>query len=113
MPRFYFHFTSRDAHIPDDHGVELPDAAAAARHAALLVRQTRPFVLEGPSWEGWVIEVADAEQRLVQTVVFPDARPAVRPVEVVRPPSPPVSVAALGIAAGILLAIVAAPIWAW
>jgi hypothetical protein len=84
MPRFYFHFASRDLHIPDDHGVELPDAATAARHAALLVRQTRPFVLEGPSWEGWVIEIADEKQRLVQTVVFPDRRPALPPVKATR-----------------------------
>jgi Domain of unknown function (DUF6894) len=39
MPRFYFHLTSKDAHIPDDAGKELGNLSDAYEHAWTLMRK--------------------------------------------------------------------------
>jgi hypothetical protein len=49
----------------------------------------------------------------VHTVVFPDGRPALPPIGARRRAASPLSVAALGLAAGIVLAIVVSPVWVW
>jgi hypothetical protein len=72
--RFYFNFLSHDnAEILDCEGVELSDWLAAHRHAVRIVKQTVPFIPEGPDWRGWRIQVTDESRRPVLSVLFPAA----------------------------------------
>jgi len=58
--RFYFNFLPHDKdEILDFEGVELKDWLAAHRHAVRIVKQTVPFIPEGPDWRGWRIQVTD------------------------------------------------------
>ena len=67
---FYFNFISRDNdEILDCEGVDLTDSRAAHRHAVRIVKQTVPFIPEGPDC-GWRIEVTDESRRHVLSVLF-------------------------------------------
>jgi hypothetical protein len=62
--RFYFNFLPHDKNeILDFEGVELKDWLAAHRHAVRIVKQTVPFIPEGPDWRGWRIQVTDESRR--------------------------------------------------
>jgi hypothetical protein len=74
MPRYFFHFASRDDFIPDFDGVALEGLAAAHRHAVRPARQTRALLAAGEP-RHWTIEIADERQRVVLTVLFPAAAP--------------------------------------
>jgi hypothetical protein len=74
MPRYFFHFASRDEFIPDHDGVVLDDLKAAHRHAMRLVWQTIPL-MRGEDLRHWFVEVADESQLVVLTVLFPAAPP--------------------------------------
>ena len=68
--RFYFNFLSHDNdEILDCEGVELVDWLAAHRHAVRIVKQTVPFIPEGPDWRGWRIQVTDESRRHVLSVL--------------------------------------------
>ena len=68
---FYFNFISRDNDvILDCEGVDLADSRAAHRHAVRIVKQTVPFIPEGPDWRGWRIQVTDESRRHVLSVLF-------------------------------------------
>ena len=72
--RFYFNFLPHDKdEILDFEGVELKDWLAAHRHAVRIVKQTVPFIPEGPDWRGWRIQVTDKSRRNVLSVLFPRA----------------------------------------
>src|SRR5829696_7778306 len=69
--RFYFDFLSHDNdEILDCEGVELVDWLAAHCHAMRIVKQTVPFIPEGPDWRGWRIEVTDESRMHVLSVLF-------------------------------------------
>jgi hypothetical protein len=69
MNRFFFHLTSKDNNIVDAKGYELNDLAAAHRHAMLLIHK---IVLSNDmDWRGWSINVSDASNRSVLSVLFP------------------------------------------
>ena len=69
--RFYFDFLSHDnEEICDCEGVELANWLAAHRHAIRIVKQTVPFMPEGPDWRGWRIQVTDESRRHVLSVLF-------------------------------------------
>jgi|tagenome__1003787_1003787.scaffolds.fasta_scaffold20983590_7 hypothetical protein len=69
--RFYFDFLSHDHdEILDCEGVELANWLAAHRHAVRIVKQTVPYIPEGPDWRGWRIQVTDESRRHVLTVLF-------------------------------------------
>ena len=69
--RFYFNFLSqKNDEILDCEGVELVDWLAAHRHAVRIVKQTVPFMPEGPDWRGWRIQVTDESRRHVLSVLF-------------------------------------------
>ena len=69
--RFYFNFLSQNNdEILDCEGVELVDWLAAHRHAIRIVKQTVPYIPEGPDWRGWRIQVADESRRQVLSVLF-------------------------------------------
>jgi hypothetical protein len=70
MPRYFFHFVSRDDFIPDYDGVILDDLRIAHRHAMRLVSQTLP-VLGDDDPRDWKIEIADERQFVLLTVIFP------------------------------------------
>jgi hypothetical protein len=71
MNRFFFHLASKDNTIFDDKGRELIDLAAAHRHAMLLIHKM--VALDDVDWRGWRINVTDATQRSVLTVLFPQS----------------------------------------
>ena len=50
--------------------MELVDWLAAHRHAVRIVKQTVPFMPEGPDWRGWRIQVTDESRRHVLSVLF-------------------------------------------
>jgi hypothetical protein len=69
--RFYFDFLSHDNdEIRDSEGVELANWLAAHRHAIRIVKQTVPFIPDGPDWRGWRIQVTDESRRQVLSVLF-------------------------------------------
>ena len=69
--RFYFDFLSHDnGDIRDCEGVELANWLAAHRHAIRIVKQTVPFIPDGPDWRGWRIQVTDESRRQVLSVLF-------------------------------------------
>jgi len=77
--RFYFDFLSHDNdEIRDCEGVELANWLAAHRHANRIVKQTVPFIPDGPDWRGWRIQVTDESRRQVLSVLFhaPSRHPA-------------------------------------
>ena len=71
MNRFYFHLASRENTICDDKGRDFCDLAAAHRHAMLLIHKM--VALDDGDWRGWCINVTDATQRSVLTVLFPQS----------------------------------------
>jgi hypothetical protein len=74
MPRYFFHFASKQDFVPDYEGVLLADLRAAHRHAMRLIAQTIA-VLAGEDLRHWTIEIADERQYVVLTVLFPLAPP--------------------------------------
>jgi hypothetical protein len=74
MPRYFFHFLSKDEFIPDYEGVVLANLNAAHRHAMRLVVQTIP-ALADEDLRHWKIEIADERQYVALTVLFPVAPP--------------------------------------
>jgi hypothetical protein len=71
MTRFFFNLASKDNTVFDDKGRDLIDLAAAHRHAMLLIHKM--VALDDVDWRGWSINVADASQRSVLSVLFPQS----------------------------------------
>ncbi len=69
MSQFFFHVTSKGDFVHDFKGRELTDLAAAHRHAMLLIHKMVP--LNDMDWRGWSINVTDASNRSVLSVLFP------------------------------------------
>jgi hypothetical protein len=69
MNCFFFHFASKDDKIYDTKGRELQDLASAHRHAMLLIHKMT--MLDDIDWRGWSINVTDASDRSVLSVLFP------------------------------------------
>jgi hypothetical protein len=69
MNRFFFHLASKENTIWDEKGRDLTDLAAAHRHAMLLIHKFVAF--DDSQWDGWSINVTDASQRSVLSVLFP------------------------------------------
>jgi hypothetical protein len=67
--QYFFHVTSKDDFVHDTKGRELADLAAAHRHAMLLIHKT--VLLDDMDWRGWSINVTDASNRSVLSVLFP------------------------------------------
>jgi hypothetical protein len=70
MPRYFFHFVSKEDFIPDYEGVALPNLKAAHQHAMRLVGHTIA-ALADEDLRLWMIEIADERQCVVLTVLFP------------------------------------------
>ncbi len=69
MNRFFFHIASKDDGILDTKGREFSDLATAHRHAMLLIHKM--VLLDDMDWQGWSINVTDASNRSVLSVLFP------------------------------------------
>lgn len=72
MQRYHFHFQDRDGLLPDEEGITLPDAAAAAHEAA---RQIREMVAQEVRETGQVvlgrrIEVSRSDGTAVIPIAF-------------------------------------------
>jgi hypothetical protein len=74
MPRYFFHFVSKDDFIPDYDGAVLSGLKAAHGHAVRLVAQTLP-ILADEDPRHWKIEIADERQFVLLTVLFPAPPP--------------------------------------
>jgi hypothetical protein len=93
VQRFYFHFWCEAQGYPDDIGREMGSLEAAHRHALKLIDavvSVRGIADHGPRW---VVKIADAQGRIVLTVLFPQRRSAPNPswptVGGSRPLAPP------------------------
>jgi hypothetical protein len=69
MNRFFFNLVSKDNNILDTNGREFNDLAAAHRHAMLLINKI--IFLTDEDWQGWSINVTDASNRSMLSVLFP------------------------------------------
>jgi Domain of unknown function (DUF6894) len=69
MNRFFFHIESRDDCIFDTNGREFGDLATAHRHAMGLIQKM--ILLDDSDWRGWSINVTDASNQSVLSVLFP------------------------------------------
>lgn len=69
MSRFFFHLASKENNIFDTNGREFSDLATAHRHAILLINKM--VLLGDVDWQGWSINVTDANHRSVLSVLFP------------------------------------------
>jgi hypothetical protein len=73
--RFYFNFLSqKNDEILDCEGLELANWLAAHRHAIRIVKQTVPFMPEGPDWRGWRIQVTDESPGMYWACYFTQHR---------------------------------------
>ena len=98
MQRFYFHFWCEAQGYPDEIGREMGSLEAARRHALKLIDavvSVRGIADRGPRW---VVEIADAQGRIVLTVLFPQQQsapnptwPAARGSRPLAPPTDPAS----------------------
>ena len=70
MPRYFFHFASKQELVIDGDGIELPDLLTAHQHAIRLVREAMPFLANDPR-QGWVVEVTNTDSDPPLTVLFP------------------------------------------
>jgi hypothetical protein len=69
MSKFFFHVTSKGDFVRDFKGRELTDLSTAHRHAMLLIHKM--VSLDDMDWRGWSINVTDASNRSVLSVLFP------------------------------------------
>ena len=73
MPRFYFHLTSKDSHIPDDCGKELDTLNDAYEHAWMLIYKIL-FHVGHDDAKAWKVVISNEEHELS---CHPDVRLAV------------------------------------
>ena len=69
MNQFFFHLASKDDKILDTRGREFSDLAAAHRHAMQMIRKL--VLLDDMDWRGWSVDVNNASNRSVLSVLFP------------------------------------------
>jgi hypothetical protein len=74
MPRYFFHFASKDEFIPDDDGIELAGLAAAHDHARRLVGMAGAMFARLRDGRSWTIEIADEDQLVHLVVLVPVPR---------------------------------------
>ena len=70
MTRFFFNLVSKDNKICDPNGKEFSDLSYAHQHAMRLIHKITMLDDES-DWQGWSIEVTDASNRSVLSVLFP------------------------------------------
>jgi len=70
MPRFYFHLTSMDRHILDDHGKELATLNDAYNHAGRLIDQIL-FYVGSDDAKAWKVVVSSDNHKTEIIVPFP------------------------------------------
>jgi len=69
MERYFFHFSCKEAFVSDTKGRELEDLASAHRHAMLLIHKM--IALDDLDWKGWSVNITDAGDRSVLSILFP------------------------------------------
>jgi hypothetical protein len=70
MPRFYFHLTSKDSHIPDDAGKELDCLNDAYEHAWTLIDKIL-FHVGDDDAKAWKVVISNEEHDAQIIVPFP------------------------------------------
>jgi hypothetical protein len=70
MNHFFFHLVSNEVRICDPKGKVFSDLYCAHRHAMLLIYKM-VMLDEESEWRGWSIEVTDASNRSLLSVLFP------------------------------------------
>jgi hypothetical protein len=70
MPRFYFHLTSKDGHIPDDAGKELDSLNDAYEHAWTLIYKIL-FHVGNDDAKAWKVVISNEEHDAQIIVPFP------------------------------------------
>ena len=70
MPRFYFHLTSKDSHIPDDRGKELDTLNDAYEHAWMLIYKIL-FHVGNDEAKAWKVVISNEEHDAQIIVPFP------------------------------------------
>lgn len=70
MPRFYFHLTSKDSHIPDDAGKELDSLNDAYEHAWTLIYKIL-FHVGNDDAKAWKVVILNEDHDAQIIVPFP------------------------------------------
>jgi hypothetical protein len=78
MSRFFFHFAYKGGWIYDDKGKELANLREAHRYAALLIKQACCEFEAATDWRDWRIQITDASDLPLLTVLFPFQSPGER-----------------------------------
>jgi|tagenome__1003787_1003787.scaffolds.fasta_scaffold20585734_1 hypothetical protein len=74
MPRYHFHLSAPDNYFRDQAGVEVSDLSAAHLRAVQLadrVLMVGAFARCEADLRRWTVQVTDADERPVMTVIFP------------------------------------------
>jgi hypothetical protein len=79
VQRFYFHFWCEAQGYPDEIGREVRSLKAAHRHALKLIDAVVSVRGMADVEPRWVVKIADAQGRIVLTVLFPQRRSAPNP----------------------------------
>jgi hypothetical protein len=66
--RFFFHLVRGDTRINDRTGIELCGDALKLPAVFDIVKDRWPGIDESAEWQGWTVEIADAEGHIVRTV---------------------------------------------
>jgi hypothetical protein len=66
--RFYFHLVRGETRINDRTGIELCGDALNLPAVFDFVKERWPGIDETAEWQGWTVEIADSEGRIVRTV---------------------------------------------
>jgi hypothetical protein len=83
MPRFYFHLTSKDAHIPDDAGKELGNLNDAYEHAWTLIYKILLHVGDDDA-KAWKVVISNEEHDAQIIVPFPASSSLAQPRKPMR-----------------------------
>jgi hypothetical protein len=65
MPRFFFDLRDEQEWLPDDEGIELPDAAAARENAMVSLAEILRDGLPTPGGRSLAMRVSDAGHRMM------------------------------------------------
>lgn len=66
--RFYFHLTRGNERIVDRVGMKLPRSVVVSPAVMEKVKERWPGTADLQEWQGWTVEIVDAEGRVVRTV---------------------------------------------
>src|SRR5262249_60605114 len=68
ISRFYFHLISGRTRIADRVGIEAREDAVMSDAVFRVIAERWPGTSDGSIWNGWIVEMADSDGRILRTV---------------------------------------------